>query len=136
MEKTAELFQKKDIKLTPQRAYIYQLLSESKRALKAYDIIELMSEPGKNVKPPVVYRILDLFQEKGMIHKLQGINAFTLCTHAMEKAHPCVQAICETCLKVEETCANNQEINIRKPKGFASRYTVLEVYGTCANCLK
>lgn len=86
--------------------------------------------------PMTVYRALDGLEAKGVIHKLEGLNAFVLCNH--EGPHP-VQTflVCETCSRVEELEVVAVESDIApavKAAAFQMSTARLEIKGVCMKC--
>src|ERR1700712_5450363 len=66
-------------KLTPIRRTVLELLLSSGRATKAYTLLDEMRSAHPNASPPTVYRALDFLLSAGLIHRIESINAFTVC---------------------------------------------------------
>ena len=56
---------KNNIKLTPIRKKVLELLLQEHRALGAYAILAMLREQGFSNQPPVAYRALDFLVEHG-----------------------------------------------------------------------
>ncbi len=126
------------LRLTPLRADVLQLLAESQRPVKAYDLLDRIRASKAASAPPTVYRALDFLLEHGFIHKLESINAFVACHHpSVQHAVPFL--ICDNChLAVEMEDERIPLLLDEKARalGFAPQAQTLEVHGLCADCRK
>jgi Fur family zinc uptake transcriptional regulator len=114
---------------------VWDVLAASKDPLKAYEILDKLKERGVRA-PMTVYRALEGLEEKGHIHKLDGLNAFVLCTH--EGPHV-VQTflVCESCSNVEELEVVAVEADIApavRAASFHMNTARLEIKGNCNTC--
>ena len=66
--------------LSKNEKLVWNVLAASDDPLKAYEILDKLKDKGVRA-PMTVYRALDGLEEKGHIHKLDGLNAFVLCNH-------------------------------------------------------
>ncbi|WP_058835326.1 transcriptional repressor [Luteimonas abyssi] len=128
------------LRLTPIRAYVLSLVAHAGKPLKAYDLLEMVRTgdgPGA-AAPPTVYRALDFLLENGFIHKLESINAFVACHHPSSSRHSVPFLICDTCQSATEL-EDAEIVDLLDARarglGFAPRAQILEVHGTCAQCL-
>lgn len=114
---------------------VWDILVNAAEPLKAYEILDKLKEQGVRA-PMTVYRALDGLEEKGHIHKLDGLNAFVLCNH--EGPHV-VQTflVCESCSTVQELEVVAVEADIA-PAVHAAAFDMhtarLEIKGNCNNC--
>lgn len=114
---------------------VWDVLSASKDPLKAYEILDKLKERGVRA-PMTVYRALEGLENKGHIHKLDGLNAFVLCNH--EGPHV-VQTflVCEACQNVEELEVVAVEADIApavRAASFDMHTARLEIKGHCNAC--
>lgn len=121
--------------LTKNEKLVWDVLAGGVEPLKAYEILDKLKEKGVRA-PMTIYRALDGLESKGFIHKLDGLNAFVLCTH--EGPHP-VQTflVCESCATVEEIELGVAEADVAPAAlraGFDMHIARLEIKGLCANC--
>ena len=128
------------IKFTPLRKNILKIIWESHVPIKAYSILEKLQNSNldriNSAKPITLYRILDLFLDNKIIHKLESGNSFFGCSHPGEN-HNCYYMICKKCNKLEEWCNNNllQDINNALDREyFIVDHITLEIFGTCRSC--
>ena len=125
-----------DLKLTPVREKVLNILLESHAALGAYDILEKLSLEGFRSQPPVAYRALDFLVEHGFVHKIERLNAFIACTHSGEGHSPAFM-ICKRCNQLAEAMSVPISITLGKAAkaiGFSIDKTVLEAEGMCPRC--
>ena len=126
----------RDLKLTPVREKVLNILLESHAALGAYDILEKLALEGFRSQPPVAYRALDFLVEHGFVHKIERLNAFIACTHSGEGHSPAFM-ICKRCSQVAEAMSGPISTTLSKAAkaiGFSIDKTVLEAEGMCPRC--
>ncbi len=125
------------LRVTEPRLAVLKILQKEGRPLKAYDVLEKLSTPGHEVKPPTVYRALEALEEAGLVHRLESMNAYVYChEHAHGHDHEVVFAICDTCEKVTEIDQDMEaELNpALKKSGFVPSKRVFEIHGACSDC--
>lgn len=130
-------------RFTPLRAHVLELIIESGKAVKAYDLLDRLKPEVGSPKPPTVYRALEFLSRHGLIHRVEALNAFIACdhNHTHDQAHDHGDGshrhlaeffVCETCHSVEERHAHDHAEC--KPDGFSISRSVVEHYGVCASC--
>ncbi len=130
------LVEKDGVRLTPIRRRVLELLLTSKQALGAYDLLPDLEKDGFGNKPVIAYRALDFLIKKGLVHRIEGMNAFVACDHPHENHAPAFM-ICRNCKMVEEAHAAPEKGALgqaAKSVGFAIERTVVEAIGLCVNC--
>ncbi|MEO8741931.1 MAG: transcriptional repressor [Lysobacteraceae bacterium] len=126
------------LRLTPLRADVLRLVADSKRPMKAYDLLAQISESKAASAPPTIYRALDFLLENGFIHKLESINAFVACHHPRVQ-HTVPFLICDNChaaVEMEDERISQQLEDKARALGFTPQAQTLEVHGLCADCSK
>lgn len=118
-------------RFTPLREHILELVIEDGGAVKAYDLLDRLKPDRGSPKPPTVYRALDFLSKLGLVHRVEALNAFIACDHKHE-GDLAEFFICEACNQVEERHAHDH--TDCKPDGFTINRSVIEHYGTCADC--
>src|SRR5258708_3673038 len=88
-------------KLTPIRRTVLELLLASGRATKAYTLLDEMRAMHPNASPPTVYRALDFLLSAGLIHRIESINAFTVC-HDLTHCQHGVLIVFQQCGRLTE----------------------------------
>lgn len=127
------------LRVTDPRLAVFELLTKAGKPLKAYEVLEKLSSPQHEVKPPTVYRALDALEEAGLIHKLESMNAFVCCHdhgHGHDQKHDVVFAICDTCETVSEIeqDSNSKLSHALNRQGFSPSKRIFEIHGECAKC--
>src|SRR5699024_7737219 len=75
-------------RLTPMRRRVLELVWNSHKPVKAYDLLEAIRSNRNNAAPITVYRALDFLQEAGLVHRIESLNAFVGCDAAQAIIHP------------------------------------------------
>lgn len=121
--------------LTRNEQLVWDSLVDAGGPLKAYEILDSLKDRGVRA-PMTVYRALEGLEQKGFIHKLEGINAFVPCKH--EAPHEVqVFLVCESCASAKEVELESIETDLRpllKRASFLMKTARLEAWGLCANC--
>lgn len=127
-----------DANLTPIRKRVLELVWQSHKPIKAYDVLAQLQQEMPSAKPPTVYRALDFLLEHRLIHKLQRLNAFIGCHHPESGGESCYFLICTRCEEVQElhhpTIRQGLQESMRQQK-FLARHVTVEVEGICKGCL-
>jgi len=124
------------LQFTPTRRRVLEILLEKHRALGAYEILDVLREEGLGSQPPVAYRALDFLTRHGFAHRIEGLNAFTACTHPTE-SHDAAFLICKACGAVAEAAVTDLRAALKataQAAGFRIERTVVEAEGICPNC--
>ncbi|QSA95808.1 transcriptional repressor [Methylococcus sp. EFPC2] len=124
------------VRLTPIRRKVLELIWESHRAVKAYDLLDKIRPFECAAKPVTVYRALEFLIEQGLVHRVESLNAFVGCVSS-ESEHELLLLICERCHEVEERPAKvvmaALAVEIREA-GFQAHRKAVEIHGLCAHC--
>jgi len=133
-----QVCRERGFRLTPLRADVLQLVAESARPVRAYEVLERIRESKAITAPPTVYRSLDFLLDNGFIHKLESINAFAAC-QSPRRPHIGTFLICDRCQATTEVIDELLQhlLNIKsRAMGFAldARSQTLEVHGSCEGC--
>lgn len=129
------------IKFTKRRKQVLSVLIEADVALSAYEIAERCNAGSDSNMPAMsVYRILDLFQEQNLIHKLDIANKYVCCAHiSCSHEHDNSQfLICGSCRHVEEISLSDDAVQALQTAasavGFNAISPQLEIKGRCSRC--
>lgn len=123
-------------RLTSLRREVLEYVWRGHRAVKAYDILDHLSNGGQVAKPPTVYRSLRFLLERGLVHRLESLNAFVGCPNPGGE-HDCQFLICDDCGLVRELLAPliSEAIGEKAEEaGFRVRRKTIEVFGVCEAC--
>lgn len=132
--------QESGLKVTQPRSMIVRLLSKSKKALSPYEMKELLAK--KKIKADVVtiYRVLEILEKLGLIHKVLAFNGYIACetpTLSQKSCHHYL--LCERCHEVNEVKGEDLsclEKKITQTHLFEIRSHYLEFMGLCGKCRK
>ncbi len=129
--------QKQGIVLTALRkAVLRELIHQA--PVKAYQLIATLTKTsGRELSPPLVYRVLELFLKKGIIHKLEKLRAYVICKHPQAAHTRCAIFHCTQCQQTLEICNDTFQKFIKTNENkylFQVDRSSLELYGTCADC--
>jgi len=131
MEKYCE---ENDLRLTPLRRKVFEILIRNHKPLGAYQILEILKKDGFASSPPIAYRVLDFFVKKGLVHKIQGLNSFIACSYAGCKHFPAF-IICRKCDNVAEIKSENAfPTESDSALDFKIENAVIEILGACSAC--
>jgi Fur family zinc uptake transcriptional regulator len=126
------------LRLTPTRRKVLELIWQSHKPIKAYDLLGQLSTGEHVEKPPTVYRALDFLLENHLIHKIESNNAYIGC----EIEHNALDSkffVCDKCHEVKEVHEpklNKALQDTSNKQGFIANQTTIEIHGTCAWCAK
>ena len=122
--------------LTKNQALILDCLKQAQQPLGAYTLLEKLQSKG--IRAPLqVYRALAQLADKGLVHKIESLNSWTLCCETKHAESP-IFAICKDCGDVREHLDEKifkRLSNIPINDGFRPDHAVLEIYGKCSNCV-
>ncbi|MBB4008007.1 Fur family transcriptional regulator [Allorhizobium taibaishanense] len=126
--------------LTRNQSLVFQALEKAEGPLSAYTILDKLRDSGFRA-PLQVYRALEKLLEFGLVHRLESLNAFVVCSHLQ---HDCCHhgtvafAICNRCGQVQEFHDHSIDHRLQdwsKARGFKAEKTTIEIRGVCENCL-
>lgn len=122
---------------TPMRARVFESLRDATKPASAYDIAEQISKrEDRRVPANSIYRILDLFVEANLAHRIESANAYVVNRHPACR-HDCIFLICDECgqvLHVDDDKATEVLRSSAITSGFLPRRPILEMRGLCADC--
>jgi Fur family zinc uptake transcriptional regulator len=122
--------------LTDTRRKVFELVIKAGQPVGAYRLLEAMQDKGTRVMPPTVYRALNFLQGKGLVHRIESLNAFVACTQH-EHEHEGQFLICSDCGKTEELADESVSEMLREKAeahGFTLTQQTIELRGLCKDC--
>ena len=136
MKQVEEILKKNHLSVTDSRQKIMQLFLNSNGALAHADIEK---KTGENFDRVTVYRTLQSFVEKGIIHLIPTKDnsiKYALCKDDCEAGHHHdnhVHFICDECSKT--ICLDDVTVpQVKLPKGFTPQHAEMVVNGICGDC--
>ena len=123
-------------KLTPIRRKVLELLLASGRATKAYSLLDDMRQIHPGSAPPTVYRALDFLLSAGLVHRIESINAFTVC-HDLTQCQHGILVVCQQCGNVTELHQPTLRAALVaqiEDAGYRLASDEIELKGLCSAC--
>lgn len=130
------LCMERGVQLTPIRHKVLELIWESHKAVKAYELLDRLKPLQKAAKPATIYRALDFLIDQGLIHRVESLNAFVGC-RCSSYQHEQLLLICKHCEEVEERSAKEVMSALSEDTqkaGFTVHSKAIEIHGICKNC--
>jgi Fur family transcriptional regulator, ferric uptake regulator len=131
-----EILKKNDLSITEGRKKILELFLSSDGALAHADIEK---RTGENFDRVTVYRTLQTFVDKGIIHHIPTKDnsiLYALCKDDCEAGHHHdnhVHFVCDECNKT--ICLEGVTVpQVKLPKGFTPHHAEMVVSGICGDC--
>jgi Fur family ferric uptake transcriptional regulator len=133
-----KILRKSQLSVTESRRNILEIFIQAGSALAHHDVEEKTSERFDRV---TVYRTLQVFMEKGIIHTIpttENAVLYALCKDDCEEGHHHdnhIHFVCEDCGAT--TCMDDIHIpEIKLPLGYNALQINMVVNGICVKCKK
>ena len=136
LDRAEALCRQRGARLTRMRRRVLELIWDSHKAVKAYDLLDRLSESEKSVRPPTVYRSLEFLMAHGLVHRVDSLNAFVGCSGS-DEWHDAQFLICRECGEVSEMegAAIGQAVARQAAvAGFTVRRQMVVLHGECPSC--
>ena len=136
LREAERLCARRGTRLTQLRKRVLALVWTSHSPVRAYDLLERLSDEQGRTAPPTVYRALEFLLEQGLVHRIESLNAFVGCPQP-DEGHSGQFLICNDCGAAAEM--QDQEIDRAISDraaacGFAVEGQTVEVRGLCPAC--
>lgn len=133
----AELCNREGAQFTALRRIVLTMLLEADRPRTAYQLLDQLRPLHKGAAPPTIYRTLDFLIEKGLVLRVEALNAF-LPSPFHDRPHGPLQfLICKQCGDVgtiENSDIANALGRAAEEEGFRSERATVELAGICGSC--
>ena len=136
MQTQPDILRQSGLSVTDSRKKILDLFLATDGALAHADIEKNTSNSFDRV---TVYRTLQTFVEKGIIHQIPTTDnsiLYALCKHNCEQGHhhdDHVHFICSNCDKT--ICLDDVTVpSVKLPKNFTKQQSAMVVTGVCGDC--
>lgn len=134
---TLSSLQDKGYRITKIRKEVIKIFSGYSIPLSTNKVIELLSDSGVTVNKATVYREIKFLLRKGYLTEVYLYpNEVSYESSELKHHH---HLVCERCGRVDNVTnclARELEDDVYKKKGFRISRHSLELYGTCADCIK
>jgi Fur family zinc uptake transcriptional regulator len=135
------LCEERDVRLTPLRQQVLQLVWQSHKPLGAYAILDLLiaQQPGERTRrqaPPTVYRALEFLLEHGLVHRINSLNAFIGCSQprAQHRSHFLICQQCKSTVEIVDTTLDKAIHKLAQQAEFTETGSFVEIIGSCSAC--
>lgn len=123
--------------LTRNETVVQKAISGTGRPLTAYEILALPKIRAAGMKAPLtIYRALEKLIARGLVHRIESLNAFMPCDHGPHD-HATGFLICDDCGRTLElhlqACENHLSGHARD-QGFDVKAMRVEMTGRCPDC--
>jgi Fe2+ or Zn2+ uptake regulation protein len=132
----AALLRERGLRATSQRVVMHRLLRDHNRHLSAEDLLSEASERLPGVSLPTVYATLELFEQLGIVRRVNGGGGTLLWDTRADAHHHMICRSCgriedmETPLDLERACRSAAR------SGFRPDRAEVVVSGLCASCAR
>ncbi|MCW5828578.1 MAG: transcriptional repressor [Deltaproteobacteria bacterium] len=139
-------------RLTEQRRAVLEVLANARIPLTPTEVHQRIKGRGRSMDLVSVYRILETFEQNGLVHHVLAGNTYKACSHYFDsgdkrhshdhdrahEGHHCHHlAICTQCGKSYEfACPELAAIasQVSQQSGIQISKHILELQGTCKTC--
>ena len=131
-----EYLNKHGMKSTKQRNLIFNILNEVQNVMTAEDIYLELRRADYSVNLSTVYRILELFIDKGIALKsnLPENNQCVFELNRFEHKHHLICLKCKKVVCIDDCPLTEFEHHLEQQTDFNITDHKLEIYGYCNNC--
>ncbi|GAB4231927.1 MAG: zinc uptake transcriptional repressor Zur [Methyloligellaceae bacterium] len=121
--------------LTKNQRAVFAVLQGAQTPMGAYQILDQVRDQGLRA-PLQIYRALESLAQKGLVHRIESLNAFVACSHAPHP-EPAAFIICEKCGRAAEITLDECDLHLTRAAGdhgFEVASVRVEMFGRCAAC--
>jgi Fe2+ or Zn2+ uptake regulation protein len=132
--KLAELLRERGLRATSQRVVMHRLLRDRDRHVSAEELLSEASERLPGVSLPTVYATLELFEQLGIVRRVNGGRGTLLWDTRADTHH---HMICRNCGRIEDLETPLDLERARRSaarSGFEADRAEVVVSGLCARC--
>ena len=121
------------MRVTPQRVVLHRALRELDRHVTADELLEAVGERLPSISLPTIYATLELFEELGMVRRVQRAGT-TLFDPRTDPHHHLVCTICGSIEDLDSELDTSALERAAERRGFARERIEAVVHGRCAAC--
>lgn len=125
------------LRATPARMALMELLETTDKPVDVQTMIGFLEKRGIKADPATVFRIVNMFTEKGLTKQIQLLEGKARYELATQSDHH--HLVCTKCGDIQDISDCNigaLEKDIEKKKGFKVTSHSLEFFGICTSCQK
>ena len=135
-QRAVQVLRASGYKVTQPRKQVLRVLDGAQEPVSPYEIQKILEGNGKHLNHVTIYRILDLFCDLNLAHKVLLLNGFVKCT--IGKKEGCHRfMICRECGALREFADKvlcEEENEIAQDLGFHTEQHFSELSGICSDC--
>ncbi|HXE17421.1 MAG TPA: Fur family transcriptional regulator [Stellaceae bacterium] len=123
-------------RLTELRRAVLELVWRGHEPVGAYALLDALKRSHPNAAPPTIYRALEFLADRGLIHRIESLNAYIGCDHP-ERPHEGQFLICAKCSNAAEIDDPGVARALSRSAtglGFAVTHQTVELSGLCPSC--
>jgi Fur family zinc uptake transcriptional regulator len=123
-------------RLTELRRAVLELVWRGHEPVGAYALLDALKRSHPNAAPPTIYRALEFLAARGLIHRIESLNAYIGCDHP-ERPHEGQFLICAKCSNAAEIDDPGVARALSRSAtglGFAVTHQTVELSGLCPSC--
>jgi Fur family zinc uptake transcriptional regulator len=136
LQRAIQVLRANGYKVTRPRKQVLKVLAGVQEPVSPYDIQDILSKKGEHLNHVTIYRILDLFCDLNLAHKVLLLNGFVKCS--LGKKEGCHRfMVCRQCGALREFADKalcEEENEIAQDLGFHSEQHFSEFSGICSDC--
>jgi Fe2+ or Zn2+ uptake regulation protein len=120
-------------RVTPQRMVIHDVLGSLDRHVTADEVLDAVSGRLPNVSAPTVYATLELFEELGLVRRIDRPGAALYDPRTDDHHH----VVCRQCGRIEDLDANvdlSPALRAAKRRHFTPDHAEVVITGLCDQC--
>ena len=120
---------------TQPRRLVIEALSKIEKPASHKEILVWIEQKGAAINLVTVYRILETFEDLGIVHRHPSSGGFVLCSMDEDGHHGFLS--CQKCGTVEEFTDEKlckEENRIARKAGFTPKHHMSEIIGLCGSC--
>jgi Fur family transcriptional regulator, peroxide stress response regulator len=137
MQLEQKLLRAAQLKVTPQRTAILNLLKDTREHPSVDKVHRMILKKYPSVSLATIYKTLELFKEKGLIQEVAA-TARQVGYDGVPEFHP--HLVCKSCKKIEDMKEGEfpEELVKEASEDHGYQVTAKQVflYGVCPNCQK
>lgn len=135
-EISSNILQEHGLSQTKHRQLVLDILGATHQFLTADQLYLEIVKQDESVSLSTVYRIVDVFTQKGILHKVM-MEGSAQAYYELAHAHHCHHLICTEChrvIHIEGCPIQSYEHTIANQYAFIIQDHRLEIYGICKDC--
>ena len=127
------------LKLTALRKEVLRIFIQAKKPISAYEALDRLKKKRDSAEPPTVYRVIEYFVEKKIIHRIDAENKYVFCSQLgrQKSEYHGIIFLCKKCLISFEVMDKSYADFLKTLSDhhhFSIDDSVIEIKGICKKC--